>query len=264
MITRRPALVAATLPLIAPPARAQGTEVAIGLVLPFTGATGSYGPDTKKAAGMGNEAGGVLGGRKLRLFIEDEETSATAAVVATRKLKAAHAANGGTVTETVLYNPNQLSYRAGVEHAFGPEPDAVLCLSLLTDMVGIVKEDYRGGFKSRILGRSTEADVDDACIKTAGPELSQGILNIPRSPQGRPVIVQAGSSGRGRVFAARWSEVIFAWQIDMARMRAFAVDTFETFVDRVVPLLQRAGRVPTAYRGLHLRDHLGLTAGIAC
>jgi alkanesulfonate monooxygenase SsuD/methylene tetrahydromethanopterin reductase-like flavin-dependent oxidoreductase (luciferase family) len=32
---------------------------------------------------------------------------------------------------------------------------------------------------------------------------------VPRSPQGHPVIIQAGSSGRGQRFAARWGEVIF-------------------------------------------------------
>src|SRR5262249_43126393 len=37
---------------------------------------------------------------------------------------------------------------------------------------------------------------------------ARGPLNIPRSPQGRPLIIQAGSSGRGKAFAARWSEVI--------------------------------------------------------
>jgi FMN-dependent oxidoreductase (nitrilotriacetate monooxygenase family) len=41
---------------------------------------------------------------------------------------------------------------------------------------------------------------------------SRGPLNIPRSPQGRPVIIQAGSSGRGKRFAARWAEVIFTIQ----------------------------------------------------
>ena len=49
---------------------------------------------------------------------------------------------------------------------------------------------------------------------------SRGPLNIPRSPQGRPVIIQAGSSGRGKAFAARWSEVIFALQPNLERMRA--------------------------------------------
>src|SRR5215475_2083078 len=37
----------------------------------------------------------------------------------------------------------------------------------------------------------------------------RGPLTVPRSPQGRPLLIQAGSSGRGRDFAARWAELIF-------------------------------------------------------
>jgi len=37
----------------------------------------------------------------------------------------------------------------------------------------------------------------------------RGPLTVPRAPQGRPVILQAGSSGRGREFAAAWADVIF-------------------------------------------------------
>jgi FMN-dependent oxidoreductase (nitrilotriacetate monooxygenase family) len=37
----------------------------------------------------------------------------------------------------------------------------------------------------------------------------RGPLTVPRTPQGRPVLLQAGSSGRGRDFAARWAELIF-------------------------------------------------------
>ena len=36
-----------------------------------------------------------------------------------------------------------------------------------------------------------------------------GALNLPRTPQGRPVLVQAGSSESGRDFAARHAEAIF-------------------------------------------------------
>jgi FMN-dependent oxidoreductase (nitrilotriacetate monooxygenase family) len=48
---------------------------------------------------------------------------------------------------------------------------------------------------------------------------SRGPLTVPRSPQGRPVFLQAGSSGRGRDFAAKWAEVIFTGDpgIDLAR-----------------------------------------------
>jgi FMN-dependent oxidoreductase (nitrilotriacetate monooxygenase family) len=39
---------------------------------------------------------------------------------------------------------------------------------------------------------------------------SRGPLTVPRSSQGHPVILQAGQSGRGLAFAARWAEVVFA------------------------------------------------------
>lgn len=53
---------------------------------------------------------------------------------------------------------------------------------------------------------------------------SRGPLSIPRSPQGRPVIMQAGSSERGRVFAARWAEAIFTMQRGREEMRGFYGD----------------------------------------
>ena len=38
---------------------------------------------------------------------------------------------------------------------------------------------------------------------------SRGVFTVPRSAQGHPVIIQAGASGRGRRFGARWGEIIF-------------------------------------------------------
>ncbi len=38
---------------------------------------------------------------------------------------------------------------------------------------------------------------------------SRGPFTVPRSPQGHPVIIQAGQSGRGKKFSARWGEVVF-------------------------------------------------------
>ena len=38
---------------------------------------------------------------------------------------------------------------------------------------------------------------------------SRGPFTVPRSAQGHPVIIQAGSSGRGKAFGARWGEIIF-------------------------------------------------------
>src|ERR1700726_4684884 len=38
---------------------------------------------------------------------------------------------------------------------------------------------------------------------------SRGPFTVPRSPQGHPVVIQAGQSGRGKEFAARWGELLF-------------------------------------------------------
>ncbi len=44
----------------------------------------------------------------------------------------------------------------------------------------------------------------------AGQHLhTRGPLTTPRPPQGRPVIIQAGQSERGRQFAAQWGELLF-------------------------------------------------------
>jgi len=52
----------------------------------------------------------------------------------------------------------------------------------------------------------------------------RGPLNLPRTPQGYPVIAQAGSSDRGRDFAARWSELIFTPQPVLKAAQDFYAD----------------------------------------
>jgi FMN-dependent oxidoreductase (nitrilotriacetate monooxygenase family) len=49
----------------------------------------------------------------------------------------------------------------------------------------------------------------------------KGPLNIPRPPQGHPVLVQAGSSPTGRTFAAEFAEVVFTNQPDKKQAQEF-------------------------------------------
>jgi FMN-dependent oxidoreductase (nitrilotriacetate monooxygenase family) len=44
---------------------------------------------------------------------------------------------------------------------------------------------------------------------------SRGPFTVPRTPQGRPVLIQAGQSGRGRSFASRWGDLIFVIYPDL-------------------------------------------------
>ena len=52
----------------------------------------------------------------------------------------------------------------------------------------------------------------------------QGALNVPRPPQGYPVIVQAGQSEAGRELAAKYAEVIFTSQQNLEDAQAFYRD----------------------------------------
>jgi FMN-dependent oxidoreductase (nitrilotriacetate monooxygenase family) len=65
---------------------------------------------------------------------------------------------------------------------------------------------------------------------------SRGPFTVPRSAQGHPVVIQAGQSGRGRRFAGRWGEVIFATSPN----NAFGKKSYAALKDEA----SRAGRDP--------------------
>src|SRR5260370_31842345 len=62
-------------------------------------------------------------------------------------------------------------------------------------------------------------------------------MSIPRSPQGRALILQAGSSPRGRECAARWADMIFCTTATKADGIEFRADMHRR--------LAAAGRCPT-------------------
>ena len=63
-----------------------------------------------------------------------------------------------------------------------------------------------------------------------------GQFSVPRSPQGRPVIFQAGDSNEGREFAASSADAIFGRHADLEQGRAF--------YSNVKSRLERYGRSP--------------------
>src|SRR5215510_8386978 len=52
----------------------------------------------------------------------------------------------------------------------------------------------------------------------------RGPLNVARSPQGRPILVQAGASDTGRDLAARLAEVVFTAQTTFEQAKGFYAD----------------------------------------
>ncbi|MGW5661145.1 LLM class flavin-dependent oxidoreductase [Streptomyces sp. NPDC003758] len=72
-----------------------------------------------------------------------------------------------------------------------------------------------------------------------------GALNVPRTPQGYPLLVQAGSSEDGKRFAARYAEAVFTAQQTIEDAQAFYAD--------LKSRTERAGRDP---------DHIKVLPGI--
>jgi branched-chain amino acid transport system substrate-binding protein len=272
---------AAATPLAAPflnLAHAQASTIPLGVGVPLTGNAGAYGPDmaeaAKRTAKKINDAGGVLG-RKLELFIEDSESSASVAATLTHKFINVHraqaligywgtpegmssrpiaiqskvvltvssAANAITegdtqgfvwrfqmkatdwgivigraverlgyksvglmglqnafvlpimkgvedhlkksnreVVDSLIYNPEQPSYRAEVSRVFGKKPEAVCCFGLLPDFVSIMKEVYRGGYDSKVIALSIMADSEGKFVQAVGAEVAEGIRHFQPMP----------------------------------------------------------------------------------
>ncbi|MCZ4067063.1 NtaA/DmoA family FMN-dependent monooxygenase [Microbacterium sp. H37-C3] len=70
-----------------------------------------------------------------------------------------------------------------------------------------------------------EGDALPRRIRHSGPQFDvDALFDVPRSPQGRPVIVQAGDSADGRDFGAEHAEVIFSLHQDFDAARVFYDD----------------------------------------
>jgi FMN-dependent oxidoreductase (nitrilotriacetate monooxygenase family) len=76
---------------------------------------------------------------------------------------------------------------------------------------------------------------------------SRGPLNVSRSPQGRPVICQAGSSGTGRDFAAKHSDVILC-----STFGQNSVQALKDFRDDVRARMLKQGRNPDSAKIMFL------------
>lgn len=88
----------------------------------------------------------------------------------------------------------------------------------------LIRDRASGTFADPSLLRSTNYEGSMVRVK--------GGLGAPRTPQGNPVIMQAGASGRGMEFASRWAEVIFSPHSVEATMRAFYAEVKDDMQER--------------------------------
>ncbi|MFE3176322.1 LLM class flavin-dependent oxidoreductase [Amycolatopsis sp. NPDC059090] len=97
------------------------------------------------------------------------------------------------------------------------------------DFVAAVRALWDGWAEGALIrDRTSGRYVDPALVREFAHEgpfyRVRGPLNLPRSPQGRPLLAQAGSSEAGKAFAARHAEVVFTAQPAFEPAAAFYRD----------------------------------------
>jgi FMN-dependent oxidoreductase (nitrilotriacetate monooxygenase family) len=130
--------------------------------------------------------------------------------------------SGGRVAWNVIQSQGPANYRnfPRAEELSGPTlydrgdefVEAVTALWKSWGPGALVQDQETGVFADP--EQINAVDYEGKYVSVGGP------LNLPPSPQGHPVIIQAGDSPRGREFGARWGDVIFAIERTAADLRA--------------------------------------------
>lgn len=134
----------------------------------------------------------------------------------TEGFKKAWEQKGGKVVESVVYEPNQPSYRAELQKVLAAKPDCIVMGSYLADTTIILREWYQSGDKQKWLIPTWAANAELA--KALGPDVTNDVVSvgsISNENSGAFSLFDAayrkaiGQSGLGNTYAAMaWDMVI--------------------------------------------------------
>lgn len=121
-----------------------------------------------------------------------------------------HLSEGRVAWNIVTSTTDAESRNMGLEH-IPPKAQRYDRADRVVTQVLDLMESWNAG----ALVRDTQSGLfADPCRVTRTPApreraAAPGPLSLPRSPQGHPVLMQAGASPRGMEFAAKWAELVF-------------------------------------------------------
>ncbi|MBD2848466.1 LLM class flavin-dependent oxidoreductase [Paenibacillus sp. IB182496] len=150
-----------------------------------------------------------------------------------------HISGGRAGWNIVTSTGNATAFNFGAE----PLPDHTDRYRRADEFLAVVQALWDSWEEDAIVGdKASGLYVDPAKlheISHAGEHFHvRGPLNLPRAPQGQPVLVQAGASETGRAFASRHAEAIFTAQNTLADGQRFYAD--------VKGRMRKLGRDPEA------------------
>ncbi len=132
--------------------------------------------------------------------------------------------SGGRIAWNIVTATND---RAGQNYGLPGQPEHDLRYDMADEFIDCVTalwESWEPG--AVVMDEATGTFADPSKVHTIDFEgkfyKSRGPLNLPRSPQGRPVFVAPGASPRGRKFSGRNAEVVLAGHAEtMAEMKDY-------------------------------------------
>ncbi|WP_405183079.1 LLM class flavin-dependent oxidoreductase [Nocardia sp. NBC_01377] len=130
---------------------------------------------------------------------------------------------------------------AAANFGYDAEPEHAARYERAAEFVEVVRKLWNSWEPDALLGdKANHRFADPDKIHPAAHHGArfdvEGALNVPRSPQGEPVVVQAGASKDGRALAARVGEVIFT----AAQTEDEADEYYRDIKSRAVALGRRA------------------------
>ena len=141
----------------------------------------------------------------------------------TEGFRKAWEAKGGKVVESVVYEPNQASYRSELQKVLAANPDVIVTGSYLSDTTIIMREWFQTGqpVKWIIPGWAANPDL----VKATGPEVVEGVISVDSISNETAPSFKAyaevyekvtGQSGQSNIFSA------MTW--DMVNALALAIE----------------------------------------
>lgn len=120
--------------------------------------------------------------------------------------------SGGRIAWNIVTATND---RAGQNYGLAGQPEHDLRYDMADEYIDVVTKLWESwDADAVVMDEATNTFIDPTKVRAINFEgqfyKSRGPLNIPRSPQGRPVFVAPGASTRGRKFSGRNAEIVLA------------------------------------------------------
>ena len=94
----------------------------------------------------------------------------------TEGFRKAWEAKGGKVVESVVYEPNQTSYRSELQKVLAANPDVIVTGSYLADTTIIMREWFQSGAQTKWIMPGWAASPD--LVKAVGPDVLEGVISV--------------------------------------------------------------------------------------